>query len=284
MRKTLLFVSLFAGFIIRLLSASPETAFENLARELESPNPAQRLEAVRKIAVDYTVEGQPYILKAAGDRDEFVRERAVQGLGAGGGAKAVAALKMALKDPDEFVRWRSVQALDRLGVQDVIEELAPLIRDESWRVKVSALELLGNIGVRRMKRNPSELPGTTLDKRLKQILLQGLEDPDERVRLSAAASLARNKDGAAMAPLRDLLRNGSMFTRGSAGEALGDLSDTRAVESLIEALADPRNHVCEEGSDWACWGAAKALTKLTGQNYGIDVKKWREWSDSNLPK
>ena len=62
MLKIPLSVSLFAGIFIRLLSASPETALENLARELESPNPAQRLEAVRKIAVDYTVEGQPYIL------------------------------------------------------------------------------------------------------------------------------------------------------------------------------------------------------------------------------
>ncbi len=95
MRKIPLIILLVAGLVIQTSAAPGKIPLEKLARDFDSPNPAQRLEAVRKIAIDYTVEGQSYLLKAATDEDEFVRERAIQGLGAWGGAQAVATIKAA---------------------------------------------------------------------------------------------------------------------------------------------------------------------------------------------
>ena|GEM_PF-6449188 len=270
-------------FILLLLphicAAAP---LEKLGRQLQSPNPAERLDAVRQIAINYTEQGLPFLLQAAEDRDEFVRERAIQGLDAAGGIQAVTAARKALEDPDPFVRWRAVQALSRLGVRDVVEQLGALLADESWRVKVTALELLGTIAGERMKRSSAEISSNQVIEPVRSYLIGGLEDPDERVSLAAAWALARNRDGAAYEPLITLLKDGSLFVRNEAALALGDLGDPWAAIPLVEAVADPLNAVSEEGRDWANWGAVKALVKLTGQDFGLKVDKWKEWIKNNL--
>ncbi|MEA1996599.1 MAG: HEAT repeat domain-containing protein, partial [Gemmatimonadota bacterium] len=252
----------------------PAETLEELKGRYESGDPAWRLEAVRRIAIDHTAEGLSVLIRAADDRDEYVRERAVQALGASDDKKVVTALKVCLKDSDRFVRWRAVQAIGRLGVRDNIAgSIIPLLEDEFWRVKVSALELLGNIG--------AEQAGSSLDEPVKTALVQKLEDRDERVRLAAAEGLAHSRDNAALKPLLDLLQNGSMFTRASAAVALGALGDKSSVEPLIEAMADPRNRLCDEGRDWVIGAAAKALYTLTGENFRESAGRWREWYDSN---
>lgn len=122
MKKIILFFFFLAGFssLPNLRAAAPDSSLKLLARELESSEPAFRLESVREIAVNHTIDGLPFLIQAAGDPDEYVRERAIQGLAATGSAKAVPPVKAALRDPDEFVRWRAVQGLAGLGVQDII--------------------------------------------------------------------------------------------------------------------------------------------------------------------
>ncbi len=270
-------------FILLLLPRICAAAtLEELGRRLQSPNPAERLHAIRQIAINYTEQGLPFLLQAAEDGDEFVRERAIQGLAAAGGIQAVAAAKKALEDPDPFVRWRAVQALSRLGVRDVVEQLGALLADESWRVKVTALELLGAIAGERMKRGSAEISENRVIEPVRSYLIGGLEDPDERVRLAASWALARNRDGAAYEPLITLLKDGSLFVRNEAALALGDLGDPRAAIPLVEAAAAPRNAASEEGRDWARWGAVKALVKLTGQDFGLKVDQWKEWIKNNM--
>ena len=270
-------------FILLLLPRICAAAtLEELGRRLQSPNPAERLHAIRQIAINYTEQGLPFLLQAAEDGDEFVRERAIQGLAAAGGIQAVAAAKKALEDPDPFVRWRAVQALSRLGVMDVVEQLGALLADESWRVKVTALELLGAIAGERMKRGSAEISENRVIEPVRSYLIGGLEDPDERVRLAASWALARNRDGAAYEPLITLLKDGSLFVRNEAALALGDLGDPRAAIPLVEAAAAPRNAASEEGRDWAHWGAVKALVKLTGQDFGLKVDQWKEWIKNNM--
>ena len=270
-------------FILLLLPRICAAAtLEELGRRLQSPNPAERLHAIRQIAINYTEQGLPFLLQAAEDGDEFVRERAIQGLAAAGGIQAVAAAKKALEDPDPFVRWRAVQALSRLGVMDVVEQLGALLADESWRVKVTALELLGAIAGERMKRGSAEISENRVIEPVRSYLIGGLEDPDERVRLAASWALARNRDGAAYEPLITLLKDGSLFVRNEAALALGDLGDPRAAIPLVEAAAAPRNAASEEGRDWARWGAVKALVKLTGQDIGLKVDQWIEGIKNNM--
>jgi HEAT repeat protein len=81
--------------------------------------------------------------------------------------------------------------------------------------------------------------------------------------------------------LTGLLKDGSLFTRDGAALALGVLGDKRAIGPLIEAVADPRNEICDEGRDWARWGAVKALTALTGKNFEINAAEWRRWYSAN---
>ena len=247
--KTLLYL-LLVGLLIPAIAGA--AALEELARRLDSADSAERLDALRMIAVGYPAEGLPYLIRAAGDDDEYVRERAVQGLGISGSPRAVDPVRRALSDRDAFVRWRAVQAVGRLGDKGAVEAMAGCAGDECWRVRASTFEVLGSIG----------------GDRSGSILVGGLEDPNERVRLAAAAALARNEDRSALPVLLDLLKNGY----------------TAAVEPLIKAVADPRNAVEPDGRDWARWGAIKSLVKLTGQNFGMDAEKWNQWWKDNKPE
>jgi len=280
MKRIIFFILLFTVFLLpRVCTAE---SLEELGRMLQSSNPAERLHAVRQIAINYTGQALPFLLQAAEDKDEFVRERAIQGLGAAGGREAVTVAQKALADPDPFVRWRAVQTLSRLGVRDVVEQVGALVSDESWRVKVAALELLGTIAGERMRRSSSEISGKQAPEPIRGYLIRGLEDPDEQVRLAAARALALNRDSASYEPLITLLKHGSLFVRNKAALALGDLGDKRAAMPLVSAVADPRNTESEEGRDWARWGAVKALVKLTGQDFGLKVKQWKEWIENNM--
>ncbi|MDP6381359.1 MAG: HEAT repeat domain-containing protein, partial [Phycisphaerae bacterium] len=52
-------------------------------------------------------------------------------------------------------------------------------------------------------------------------------------------------------------------------EALGEIRDARAIVHLIKALRDSDRYVRID--------AAKALIRITGQNFGQDQEKWKEW-------
>jgi len=266
------------------LSASRAAKIDQTASGLDSPNPAVRLEAVREIALDFLPGSLPLLKRAAGDEDRDVRERAVQALGLAHDPQVVEIIEKALGDPDEFVRWRAVQALERLGVQPEAATLASLIDDQSWRVKVAVCELLGTVGAGPVKNGRTDLPSSASGESIRKLLFRGLADRDERVRLAAASALARKKDVAVLGSLLELLKNGSMLARGAAGEALGELGDPSAIDPLIEAVADPRNTEEQDGRDWARWGAVMGLVTLSGQNFGADDRKWREWRAAVKPK
>jgi HEAT repeat protein len=248
-----------------------------LSAALDSPQTAVRLQTVRSLAVDYPKESLPQMLRAVTDTDPLVRERAVQALGVSGGPENIATLQGALDDPVWYVRWRSLQALKQLGARDIWEWSGALAEDESWQVRVSLYELAGDILAGTLRKATSEKQP---ESPARVLLVRGLSDKDERVRLAAAGALARNHDTAALEPLLGLLKGGSLFTRDGAALALGVLGDVSAVPALIEALTDPRNEASDEGHDWARWGAAKALTVLSGMDFGLDEAKWREWMEA----
>jgi len=270
MSRTVILSSLFVCSLLPL-SVARAVNIEKPALQLDSPNPAVRLETLRQIAIDYTPESLSLLVKAAGDEDEDVRERAIQGLGLSGSARAVEFVTRALKDRNEFVRWRAVQALDRLGVWDTLENLAGLATDNSWRVKVCVFNLLGAINSEIAKKSSGRIPGKQQREQIRRLLMDGLEDPDERVRLAAASSLAGNRDSAALEPLLEILQQGSMMARSAAGAALGDLGDPAAIKPLLEAISDPRNREEPDGSDFARWGPVQGLVKITGRDFGCDA-------------
>jgi HEAT repeat protein len=69
------------------------------------------------------------------------------------------------------------------------------------------------------------------------------------------------------------LKDPSWQIRWYAAEVLGEAKDPRAVEPLIAALGDEIKDVGK--------GAALALKEITGQDFGMDPAKWREWRVKN---
>jgi HEAT repeat protein len=77
-------------------------------------------------------------------------------------------------------------------------------------------------------------------------------------------------------PLIATLKDEEWLVRRYAARSLGELRATRAIKPLIDALDD-------EGFR-ATAAAAEALRKITGQDLGMDPKKWRKWWEENKEK
>jgi hypothetical protein len=109
------------------------------------------------------------------DVDPKVRHHATWALKDLGGPRALAALAEALyKDSDNFVRQSAVDALARLGGEEAIEPLSwALKKDPEPFVRYEALMNLAEIGGDRMR----------------DILRQALDDPEELVRAKGAELL-----------------------------------------------------------------------------------------------
>lgn len=71
-------------------------------------------------------------------------------------------------------------------------------------------------------------------------LIQVLQNSQTKkdVRAQAAMELGQIKDGRAVQPLINALKDTDSYVRGQAAEALGEIKDTRAVDSLITTLKD----------------------------------------------
>jgi len=78
---------------------------------------------------------------------------------------------------------------------------------------------------------------------------------------------------AAVMPLCDALAHEPPAIRRRAASILGDIADSRAIDSLIDALADRDATVRRH--------AHKALVKITGLKLGYGPKKWIEWRSND---
>ena len=159
-----------------------------------------------------------------------------------------------LKDRDREVRWQAVLALGGTGDKRAVEPLMGVLKDigEDMLVRGSAANALVEIG------EPAVRP-----------LIKALRDEDVEVRWNAAAALGKIGDRRAVKPLIKALKDDDIIVRLFAAGALGDIGDERAVESLIEELKD-------EGED-VRRNAAEALEKITGEDFGEEHSKWRNW-------
>lgn len=79
-----------------------------------------------------------------------------------------------------------------------------------------------------------------------------------------------------------MLKEHAASTRESAAIELGEIGDQRAVPALIEALGD-ENIMSPAAVAWEMVLAnyratiAGALGKITGENFGPDHARWKEW-------
>lgn len=85
--------------------------------------------------------------------------------------------------------------------------------------------------------------------------------------------LTTHKDPVAKEDLIAALDNENSYVRRDAAISLGVRKDLRAIEPLIHTLKDEELYVQD------C--ASESLTKITGQDFGKDYEKWKEWWEQN---
>jgi HEAT repeat protein len=145
--------------------------------------------------------------------------------------------------------------------------LVVALNDESWGVRESAAVALGTL--RSQEAGPA--------------LLTALVDADELVRRAAVIALGQIGERRAVDSLLAILKGVPAGRMGSEGcevaEALGRIGDRRAFEPLILRLSAEQ----DGKSDFGASCCAQALQALTGQNFGTDAARWREWLKGKTP-
>jgi HEAT repeat protein len=82
------------------------------------------------------------------------------------------------------------------------------------------------------------------------------------------------KEARAVEPLIATLKNDNNgYVRAMAAWALGQIGDRRAIEPLIDGITTESSDVRKR--------APLALKEITGQDFGKDSAKWREWWEKN---
>ncbi|MBN1810234.1 MAG: HEAT repeat domain-containing protein [Anaerolineae bacterium] len=140
--------------------------------------------------------------------------------------------------------------------------LVQAVGDEAVCVREAAAEALGEV-------EPEEgvVPA----------LAQALGDTDEDVREAAAEALEAIGPQAveAVPALIQALKDRSSSVRCAAARALGEIGPgaREAVPALIQALGDESSLVRQ--------AAAEALRAITGQDFGEDAERWRQWWEAH---
>ena len=220
-------------------------------------------EALGKLGDVWALESLIASLKE--DCTENVRQAAAEALGKLGDVRAVEPLIAALKDSKENVRPSAARALGELGDARAVEPLiAALMNIMNSNVQEAAAEALGKIG------SPAVEPLIAFLKRASGDAYKGAGEGLERsgglwdaVRLLAnaiidilcvvrerdwyedprrwaAKALGIISDSRAVEPLIDLLQGGNESVRREAVKALGQIGDPHAVESLVGVLRDAK--------------------------------------------
>lgn len=138
------------------------------------------------------------------------------------------------------------------------------INDADPRVRTAAMRAIANHG------KPEQA----------DLLIKGLSETDQLVRVEAARGLQRLYNVDAIDPLviasrepdlekTDVAAEPAAAVRVEAADALGQYADDRSVQALITALND---------SDLSVNRAAQgSLRTLTGQDFGLNQRQWLDW-------
>lgn len=183
---------------------------------------------------------------------EEVREAAARGLGRLRPPAALRPLLDVAGDPSWLVRAAIIEAIGRYPVRAAFEALRLALTDDHEKVRLASLLALAVRG----------------EPDIEEILLvQGLGDSDLWVRYRAAEALGVRHAEAALSALALIAKSDHepSFLRRIAIEALGQLGDLRAGETISELMWDHNPDVSA--------AAAQALDALQGGEAGADPWK-----------
>ncbi|MFO7966766.1 MAG: HEAT repeat domain-containing protein [Archaeoglobaceae archaeon] len=182
-------------------------------------------ESVEDLRSSGDVEG---LIKKLNSSDSNTKAQAAEALGEIRDERAIKPLIYTLEhSEDSTVREKAAESVASIG--NANEALPPLIealKNDDWRVRYRAAQAIGTLG----------------DPRAGSALVRALDDPVKDVRKNAAWALGEISNKVAVEPLLETVKNDeSQEVRFEAEEAIIKL-DTKAVNTLIDALEqdDPR--------------------------------------------
>jgi HEAT repeat protein len=150
--------------------------------------------------------------------------QAVTSEGMQGYAPDLMRLVAALESDDSGIRASAARQLGLAQPLGLWNELLAALDDPDPAVSLAAADALGRI------KDAAAVPG----------LLITIEHPSEQIRLQSARALGMMGVEAAVEPLRTMLLWGEGLEVSVAGEALGRIGGSMAIDALLVALADPQ--------------------------------------------
>ena len=188
---------------------------------LEDPDPSVRRLSAHMLGDLDAPDARGALVRALDDEDADVRATAMHSLTTVGDSSALPVLVERLNDPDPRVRLAALDAVGSLGTATELRAVQPLLQDPDPMVRARAAGLLLTHGP---------------DPEAERTLVQLAESADPEARAAAYRAL-RGVETAFDLSLSGL-RDPAAAVRAEAVRALAAIDPQRAVDVLIEALAD----------------------------------------------
>lgn len=190
------------------------------------------------------------------DKDPLIRTGAVRVLGLEGKPDAIPALATATKDEDKDVRRAAIAALGSIVDPATVEPLLAALKDSYWFARSEAAEALGK------ENDPKAVnplidavadEDSTVESSAEGALLllcrnqhasaddfaSRLNDPNPKIVMICAYSLALLKDHRAVPVLLKLAASPDLTTRLQATKGLGETGDPTVIPVLRVSMKDP---------------------------------------------
>ncbi|MBW7876571.1 MAG: HEAT repeat domain-containing protein [Candidatus Cloacimonetes bacterium] len=241
--------------------AVPEADKIRILREgLNDFHPSVRYAAVIALRNFNGPEVEDALLFALSDSDEWVRIRAVEGLGQKKAPRAMEAFVQYL-DSEKYPKVKAtlVKHLGSFKEEKLIPIIASYLNDPDSRVRANAVEGLGFF------------PTSQVAALLKPFL----KDENTRMRANVAVVLSRQEgDENAMRTLEDMVTSSDDHVRVGAIYSMGELRDPKYVTVLLNLLSDASFVIHRNVRD--------AIVKFGTSVQGILLKEIRSTSNSRM--
>jgi len=141
--------------------------------------------------------------------------------------RTTALLASLLKDENPEVRRTAVESLGKIGDSSAVHSVLPLLTDPVPLVRVAAARALGQ-------------SAAISNEAVLAALTRALEDPDERVKQTAAMAIGELEPSSVqLKPVVSLLQSSNVHVKRAAVRALLDLEARQWVPLILPALQDP---------------------------------------------
>lgn len=192
-----------------------------LAEQMKSSDPANRLEAIRSLTDAEALESELSLVGAIDDVDWKVRSAAIQGLIKRSAPEAIQALLESVREDHRnlAILNSAIQVLVMCDI-DTLPTLVEFLRDKDADLRMQAALALGE----------------QRDKRALPVLLETLNDPNMNVCFHVIEALGKLRDSAAAEPLARIAETREFFLAFPALEALREIGDTEVAPRLVKLL------------------------------------------------